>query len=334
MGTRDEQSIDEEAIQWFVLLRDEEATDRDRAEFQQWLAASPDHVKAWNEVERMWSGLDLLPDPVKAIETSEHESSLPGSNVVPLQPHSGQPRSGSPRRGHGWRNGAIAATILLAVAIGWHLAPVGLFSDHRSGVGERRVVLLEDGSQVELGTESALDVDFSIGRRSVTLVAGEAFFTVAKDPHRPFVVAAGKGAIAVLGTAFNVRIDGDTTVAVAENVVAVSAAADVGVRVSEGQMVHFGSKGVSTVEEADLEELVAWRNDQIVFKDAPLDRVVAELQRYRRGRIQIVGGDIRQKRVTAVFDTRRIDAALDTIAGSLGLRVVHMTGLLTVIVPA
>lgn len=325
MGTRDEQSIDEEAIQWFVLLRDEDATDEDRSRFREWLAASPDHARALREVERMWSGLDQLAEPVEKAEPSPPE---PASNVVPLPP-----RSAAPRRGHGWRGGAIAATLLFALAVGWQLAPVGLFSDYRSGVGERRVVELEDGSRVELATESALDVDFSAGTRSVTLVAGEAFFTVAKDAERPFVVSTGQGEIAVLGTAFNVRLRDDATVAVAENVVAVSAAADTGVRVSEGQMVHFGPNGVSAVEEADLDRIVAWRNDQIVFRDAPLDRVVAELQRYRRGRIQIIGGDIARKRVTAVFDTRRIDAALDTIAQSLGLRVVGVPGLFTAIMP-
>lgn len=334
MATRDEQAIDEEAIQWFVLLRDEDASDDDRSRFREWLAASPDHARAWREVERMWSGLDPVAEPAKAEEPSrsplpgpglpEPDSPEPASNVVALQPRSARP-------GRGWRGGAIAATILIAVAVGWQLAPVGLFSDYRSGIGERRVVLLDDGSRVELGTESALDVDFSDGRRGVTLVAGEAFFTVAKDPARPFVVAAGQGEVAVLGTAFNVRLHDDATVAVVESVVAVSAAADMGVRVSEGQMVHFGPNGVSAVEEADLDRIVAWRSDRIVFRDAPLAQVVAELQRYRRDRIQIIGSGISDKRVTAVFDTRRLDAALDTIAQSLGLRITHVAGVFTAI---
>lgn len=98
-------------------------------------------------------------------------------------------------------------------------------------------------------------------------------------------------------------------------------------------MVHFSRAGVSPVERADIETIVAWRNDQIVFRDAPLDRVVAELQRYRHGRIQIVGGGIADKRVTAVFNTKRIDAALDTIAKSLGLRVVRVPGVFTAVMP-
>jgi len=96
-------------------------------------------------------------------------------------------------------------------------------------------------------------------------------------------------------------------------------------------MVHFGPNGVSAVEEADLDRIVAWRSDRIVFRDAPLAQVVAELQRYRRDRIQIIGSGISDKRVTAVFDTRRLDAALDTIAQSLGLRITHVAGVFTAI---
>lgn len=321
MNAGDKPSIDDEAVGWFVLLRDESATDDDRRQFEAWLLADPGHARALREVERMWGGLDLLAEP----RPVDRPASPPG-NVASLRP----PRREAARlpRRTGWRRTAAAAVLAIAALVGWQLAPVDLMADYRSGIGERQIVRLADGSEVELGTATAIDVDFNGDKRTVSLLAGEAFFTVARDPRRPFRVTTDQGDIEVLGTAFNVRMSEEINVAVAHNTVAVSAAGDTGVRVSEGQMVDFGRSGVSAPQPADLDAIEAWRHDQLVFSDVPLDRVIAELQRYHRGHIQLLGGDIGGRRVTAVFDTRRIDAALDTIAESLDLRIFRVTSLL------
>lgn len=321
MNAGDKPSIDDEAIGWFVLLRDESATDDDRRRLEAWLLSNPEHERAWREVERMWGGLDLLAEPRPSAEPT-----YPAGNVVALHPP--RRKAARPSRRAGWRGTAAAAVLATAAFVGWQLTPVGLMADYRSGVGERRIVRLADGSEVELGTATAIDVDVSSETRTVSLLAGEAFFTVAKDPRRPFRVTTNQGDIEVLGTAFNVRIGEEINVAVAHNTVAVSAAGDTGVRVTEGQMVDFGRGGVSAVQPADLEAIEAWRHDQLVFSDVALDRVIAELQRYHHGHIQLLGSDIGARRVTAVFDTRRIDAALDTIAESLDLRIFRVTNLL------
>lgn len=315
MGTREETAIEEESIQWFALLRDEDATEEDRSRFQAWLAADPRHTHAYRAVERIWGGLDQLDPAAPKSGTADISA-----NVVTLAERR---RRFTPLRG------LAAAAVLLAAVVTWQVLPPGLGADYRSGVGERQTVRLEDGSQVELATASAMDVDFEAGKRTVRLVAGEAYFTVAPDPQRPFVVETPQGGITVLGTAFNVRLGASDSVAVTHNSVEVRAAGQ-SRRVTEGEMVNFGGAGVSAIEPADLAAIVAWRDGQIVFNDAPLGEVVAELQRYRQGRIQIVG-DITERRVTAVFNTQRIDAALDTIGQSLGLRVIRMTGLLTVL---
>ncbi len=324
MGTRDEPSVDEEAIQWFVTLRDEDATPEDRRRFAAWLAADARHLRSWREVERLWGGLDPLGTPNGA--TAKPQDAGGGARRQRMR----APTRHRPVRR---RNVSIAAILLVAVVVGWQAMPVGLYADHRAGVGDRKTVDLADGSVVELGPESAMDVAFAIDRRSVRLLAGEAFFTVAKDARRPFVVETGEGQITVLGTAFNVRIGDTNTVAVVESTVEVSTDREAGVRVGAGQMVYFDQHGISPVAPADLEAITAWRQDQVVFRDAPLHEVVAELQRYHHGRIQIVGFGMADLRVTAVVNTGRVDAALETIARSLDLRVLRIAGYLTVIVP-
>eukprot|EP01042_Synura_sphagnicola_P036120 gene36120-46223_t len=194
MDKVDADAVDEAAVAWFVRLRDEEVTEADRAAFAVWLKADPAHERAWGELEALWGALDQV--------------AVPGM----VAPVTDRPERRRPRAF--WRPLAAAAMLLLAVTAALRLLPPGLLADYRTGIGERRVVDLADGSRIELGPASAIEVDLGNARRAVRLVAGEAFFTVARDPARPFVVGAGQGEIAVLGTAFDVKIGRSETVSV------------------------------------------------------------------------------------------------------------------------
>lgn len=312
-------TADEAAIGWFVRLRDEEATAADRKAFAAWLDLQPSHRDAWNEVERVWGRLGEIAPAGLAPQTS------------PVAP----PATARREPGPSWARLAAAAVILVAAFAGWRLMPAGLLADHRTGVAERRIVALADGSQVELGPRSALDIAFESGRRRVRLIAGNAYFDVARDDRRPFTVEAGPGRIAVLGTAFDVKIaDGEAvSVAVTHNAVSVSAAAGAEVELREGQAASYGRDGVSAVGPADLDAVLGWRRGQLVFHDAPLDAVLAEIGRYRRGHVQLLGAGLGSRRITAVVDASQPDAAIETIARSLDLRVLRATRLLTALSP-
>lgn len=302
-------TTDDAAIAWFVRLRDEQASEADRAAFTAWRKADPAHERAWHELEAIWGALDQRSSAKIAVPAAA--ASAPRRR--PLTP---------------WRSLAVAAMLLLAVTASLRLQPPGLFADHRTGIGERRTIALADGSRVELGPGSAVDIEIDGARRAVRLVSGEAFFSVARDENRPFVVSAGQGEIAVLGTAFDVKIAPSerVSVVVTESKVAVSAGGGAAVRVSAGQEVSYDGRGVSPVRAADLDTAQAWRQDQIVFHDAPLDTVLSELSRYRRGHVQLLGGELGKRRVTAVFDAKRPDTALETIARNLDLRLLRATG--------
>lgn len=305
-------SAEDEAVAWFVRLQDEEATPADREAFAAWLARDPVHAAAWDEIERIWRGLgDIrMGEPAGRVAAA----------VAPAPP--------ARRTRRLWQPLAAAAAILLAVALARQLLPTGLFADHRTAVAERRSIPLPDGSIIELAPLSALDVDVQGERRHVRLIAGEAFFTVARDPARRFVVEAGDGRVEVLGTAFDMRIDGGSVaVAVAHNAVAVSAASGGAVRLERGQGARYDAAGVSPVFAVDPEGVAPWRQDQLVFHDTPLSQVLAELGRYRRGHVQLIGRDLGARRITAVFDARQPDAAIATIARSLNLRELRATSL-------
>lgn len=322
MDRNDPFSVDDQAVRWFVLLRDDEATEDDRIAFAEWLAADPAHETAWRSLERMWGGLDavapkVLPDRDRSLEKKQRN----------------QRTKASRRRASGLKGVAASVALLVAIGVGWQMLPVGLLADHRTAIGERRMIALQDGSEVELGAATAINVSFSTNERRIKLLAGEAFFTVAKDPSRPFIVAAGDGEVKVLGTSFDVKLADVITVAVASSAVEVSNATSPPVKVAAGQVIHYDKRKISAVTAADLETIQAWRQEQLVFRDVPLDNVLADLARYRRGSIVLLDKSLGQRHVTAVFEARNGDTALDSIARSLSLRVYRLTDLLTIIAP-
>ncbi|MGE6783847.1 FecR family protein [Ensifer adhaerens] len=310
MENRRDESLEEEALEWFVIMRDDETSDDIRASFERWKKRSDAHDRAYRDAERLWADLDLLA-PQRAV------------------PDNGRGGAG-PRRRRSTAVRRAAAAVPLAVAVGWLVLPHHPFADHRTGIGARSTISLPDGSAVELGPDSAIDVDFDDRTRWVELLGGEAYFMVAKDPTRVFRVRAGEGEIRVLGTEFNVDIQEEVSVAVAHSSVEVTANGGA-VEITTGDMVRYGASGVSEPMQADLEAIQAWRHDRLVYRDVPLSEIIKDLRRYKRGRIEIAGANLAQERLTAVFDARDPDEVLAKIADGLGLRVYSIPGVLTVI---
>ena len=158
---------------------------------------------------------------------------------------------------------------------------------------------------------------------------------MAPDPARPFAVTAGNGRIRALGTAFDIRMAADRVhVAVTEHAVAVTAGAGDEMRLGEGQALQYGPHGIGTAAAAvDIASVSAWRRDRLFFQEAPLGEVVADLDRYRRGRIVILDDRLRALPVTGLFLAAGADAALQTIEATLPVRLTRLPGGLVVIRP-
>jgi transmembrane sensor len=207
-----------QAARWVARLASDDLSASDRAAFQEWLAHDPGNARAYSEAQQTWSDLDALaglastdplalPVPLRA--EIEHCGAMVNATV-----------SGSWRPAGVRRVAALAAGVVVAV-LGiawmsrswWHapLEPQTLASELKTRVGERRQTMLADGSLVWLNTDTDLQVAFSASRRSVHLVSGEAYFEVAKDSRRPFVVGVGDSTITAVGTTFNVYHRGDQT---------------------------------------------------------------------------------------------------------------------------
>jgi transmembrane sensor len=238
-----------------------------------------------------------------------------------------------PRRRRGLLIAAVAAVCVAATA-GALLWRPGWLADHATAVGERRTIALADGSTAELAGASSIAVDFTGRVRRIVLREGEAFFKVAGDADRPFVVEADGTRVRALGTSFDVKLgDGSVTIAVSEQSVEVTSEGRPPVVVGSGQLVRAGRGLPGDVREADLAMVEAWRQDRLAFHETPLVDVVADLQRYRMGRIVLTEARLGEIPVSAVFEAGQADAAIDTLAATLPIRIRRFTPLLVVVSP-
>lgn len=310
---------EETARRWFVALLDapDPAT---RLACEVWRAADPENERAFRPVEAGWDA------------GGEAAGRLAAAEAAALGAYLAAMDADRPRRR---RRGAVAGAALLAVLAGglWLTQPnllSNLAADATSARGERRIVALPDGSTALLDADSALALDFETGR-AVHLLRGGASFDVVPSPSR-FTVEAAGGEIRVLGTRFDVHLAGDGAVVVLERGRVEVAAGDDAAVLAPGEQARFDREGVDPAKPVPLADALAWRDGRFAFYRMALADVVAEIGRYRGGRIVIVGDALAAAPVTGSFALADTDAALDALQASLGFRLIRL-GPLTVIRP-
>lgn len=295
--------IAREAVHWFALLQDRNATDAQRGAFAQWVGQSPRHQAAFAEIERLW---------------------LAAGDLAVAAP---------PRRRF-LRYALAAGAAGIAAAAVLPLLPYGL-ADHRTSTGERKTVELADGSRVDLSTATALSVNFSPTQRRVTLLSGAAFFTVTPDSSRPFTVKADAGQTTALGTAFEVAHVGPSIrVTVTESAVDVDAVGKT-LRLKAGEAARYDATSLSAITQpTDPAVALAWRDGRLVFFATPLGEVMTAIDQWRPGLIQVMDQDLAARPVTAIVDVRRPEAMLDALANALPIKLVTLSPYLTLVYPA
>jgi transmembrane sensor len=187
---------------------------------------------------------------------------------------------------------------------------------------------MSDGSNVILNTDSEIKVSIGEKERRIELARGEAFFSVAKDPTRPFVVTVGDQRIVALGTAFSVRREPALQVIVTEGAVRIESAEilapSTGTRnsvLTAGTIAQSARNGVQ-VRHADVsqaEEQLAWRAGRIIFRDIALAVAVAEFNRYNERKIVIEDPAAMALTIGGVVRTTNVDAFVKLLEDGYGL---------------
>ncbi|PLR25648.1 hypothetical protein SGCZBJ_10505 [Caulobacter zeae] len=289
----------------------------DAAEHAAWLAAGPERAEAMAEADHILSLMGA------ATATQADAAFRP-------RRRRGVAAAASPRR-RTWKiPAAVAACLVLALGAGVTLKTLAPADPNHlvAEIGQVRRQVLVDGSTVTLNTGSVLDVRYGPDGRRVRLVKGEAFFDVVHDPSRPFVVESRAGSARVLGTAFDVRLQGERAkVSVLRGAVRVHPANGGGMAVLRaGQGAWLDGAAPEALALEDPAAVDAWRQGRLVVYHRPLAEVVDEIGRYRRGKVFVRGQALAARPVSGVFDVARPDAAIDALAASLDLRTARLGG--------
>lgn len=214
--------------------------------------------------------------------------------------------------------GAMAASV--AGAIGWrHLAGERVSTSR----GEIRRLPLADGSVATINTDSALRVVLGSDSRRVSLDRGQAWFQVAKDRTRPFVVDAGIAQARAVGTAFSVeRREDGVEIAVTEGTVAVwpSGAGGAMMILGAGQYARFrpGAAAPATgTAPAAIARALAWRGGEIALENETVAAAVAQFNRYNRQQLVVTDPGLGNERLIGLFQIDKPGDFAATLSASL-----------------
>lgn len=303
-------SVYDEAAAWVARLDGRAPAAEERATFDDWISRNPGHARAYEEALQTWRDL-------AAMRGSEQYRALLGKPTL-------RERLASVLRAPRWV--AVAVSVAAIVAVAW----LGVSLDalpflHRPTLvatqpAEVRELTLPDRTRIVLGAQSQIEFVVTGNTRRATVIAGDAFFAVAHDASRPFIVSTGDYTVRVVGTQFEIRRRPDgVRVAVSEGRVAVGRVdADDASVLSSGAAWTAGAGGVE-IRPVDAMDVGAWRSGRLVYDNAALHEIVADANRYTRTHIVIVDPQLETLRLTTSFRTSQVDGMVETLQAALPL---------------
>jgi transmembrane sensor len=295
------------AVDWFVELQSGHITPAVRTQWLAWRNAHPDHERAWQRIETVRGTLSGAASPVKAAIA-----------------HAALSARGSARR----KQAVKVLGVLFFIGAGTWVAErqtQAWRADFRTVVGQQKTLYLQDGTELVLNTDTAVNLYFNDKERRIALLSGEILITTAKDTkaaNRPFLVDTPRGRMQALGTVFSVREqDATTHLAVFEGAVEVwpKRLSGKSVVVSAGEQMHFTTTDMSALSAADTVS-IAWKDNMLVVKDMRLDAFLQTLARYSEAGLSC-DPSVADLRVSGSYPLHNIDTIVDTLSAMLGLHV-------------
>jgi len=303
--------VTEQAAEWLFTLRARELSMEERDEFVNWLRESPLHVAEMLRMSQVDQALEQCRRWADTPATSQSEQ----AKVIML--YAGE----RAQRRHPFRPGAptlwlAAAALALVVTGAVRLFVASGQLEIRTQVGERRELTLKDGSTIDLAPSTELTVRLQPAQRLIKLGSGQAYFHVAKNPQRPFIVDAGSTIVKAVGTAFDVaRGAGGVTVTVVEGKVAVTreelrpqraahvmASPPVNLLLRADEQVIVAPSSVNApVRAVNGAAEVAWTGGNFVFTDEKLAEVVRRFNLYNHKQIRILDPALASRHVSGTF---------------------------------
>lgn len=322
-----------QASYWFAILQNEFCSEAQRRAFSLWLSETEEHQKAFDETVMFFESAGELSEDADIITLRRKALGT------------GRPRDRLSKRFVLCGIAAAAALIMVFMAgvpqLMTEPASLPVIADAtqsvedtnglllETAIGEQLTRTLNDGSLVELNTNSEVRVQLSDEQRLVYLLKGQAVFSVAHDETRPFVVFAGDRRVTALGTLFEVRLENEVAqVTLLEGKVKVDALSlsdDIpieeetpSIELSPGERYVSASNEMIQVAPVRIESDLSWRNGRHIFVDEEISVIVDELNRYTERKIIIKDPKIGELKASANFkmgSTQSLSAALEANYG-------------------
>ncbi len=325
----------DEAAEWLARLSADDIDVEECKSFRRWLDKTPSNRQAFDCVQSISGKLDSL-----ATARMADSANVPvelDAIITESEPLARKAR----RHNEKYRRiFAAAASVLIGIsaALFWQAqertATIPEPKLYRTITGQQREVLLPDGSMMILNTATEVAVAITDSQRRIHLKNGEAFFDVAKDPQRTFIVAVGNGTVRALGTAFNVHHRNkqtEVTITAGRIEINPDIARQTGndgepmsaQQFSAGQKIIFdgGFKKITQLSSQDMLRVTAWQDGKLVFHRQSLEAIVGELQHYMTKEIVIADESVGALVGGGVFDVRNANSILAAIEHSMPVRV-------------
>lgn len=320
----------EQASTWCLRLSEGSLTTAGQAHFDTWLESDDSHrqafddaIRAWKAVERAGATPELVNMRTAALATFRRGQRARWSSPLALRP---------------WRVAGVVIAAALVVGIGalWLL---GLPRAYQTAVGERRVVVLSDGSKVSLDAATKVEVRYLADRRELRLDYGRAKFTVAKNPKRPFTVAAADKIVLATGTEFSVELvrgqvqvilyqghvavlerDGGTAPPTRVALAGAATPADKDL-VPGRELIVPVAMDVAQVVPVDTVRSLSWEGGHLIFVDEPLSSAVERVNRYSEDKLSVGDSAAGRVLISGVFAAGDTSAFLEGVTGVFPIRV-------------
>jgi transmembrane sensor len=289
-------AIDNQALEWLHIQFERELDANDRAALEAWLEEDVRHRGAYIRAEVIYNAVS---------KTITHQAAHPGEDRYALRPDE-LGTQGAGRRTY-LKYAAIAASVA-ALGVGLSMSLPTTHARLATSKGEMKRIALADTSVASINSGSQLEVKLTTKKRQITLVKGEAWFEVAKDKTKPFVVEAGEVQVRAVGTAFGVRrFQNGVEVLVTDGTVEVTSGG-ARARLSAGQrsFIAYQTAQINVAQQPqEVQRKLAWRDGMLIFTRQTLSEAVADFNRYSVKKILIMDPSLGNRRI---FGQYPIDA--------------------------
>ena len=304
--------IDREAHDWVLRFAVGKASPADLDAFKEW-HANAGYAEAFSRACRLWEAVGAASKQMTPADAVERNA---------------------PIGRRAFMGGALAASVAVTAYVGAR-SPLGIWpslselaADYRTAPGEQRSIAFAEGPSIELNTRTSIAVRTSAdgGADRIELLGGEAAIAARPNLHRAVEVIAGDGRVTAFDAAFNVRYERDVvcTTCIAGALEVAVASRTVNLR--PGAQVVYSGNRMNVVTTVDVALVTAWKQGILVFRSTPLADAVAEINRYRSGRIFVTNAALGRRLFNARFPIANVDGVVAQIQQVFGASVTALPG--------